>query len=124
MNRLQTALRLNAIFSGVSGLAMILFHSSLAELFALTNSTVFWVFGLALIFFAGTIVLEILKQRRLPIIWIIIQDFIWVIGSAILLIIKPFGISSMGNNLITTVAIIVLGMAINQLLALRKTVFN
>lgn len=120
MNKLQQSLRLNAIFSGVSGVSLVAFHGWFAEIFALANTTIFWVVGLALIFFAGTIVLEIFKQRRLAILWIITQDFLWVIGSVVLLIWQPLGISAQGNYLIAAIAVIVLAMGINQYLALQE----
>jgi hypothetical protein len=120
MNRLQKALQYNAIFSGVSGFLFILGHQWLANIFTLNNSSVFWIIGIALVFFAGTIFYEITKQRRWAVLWIIIQDFLWVIGSAILLIFNPFGISSTGNILIAIVALIVLAMGINQYKAISN----
>ncbi|AFM05454.1 oligoketide cyclase/lipid transport protein [Bernardetia litoralis DSM 6794] len=121
MNNLQKALSINAIFSGVSGTGFILFHKSMADLFAIEQNSIFWIVGIGLIFFALTIVLEVKKQRRIAILWIIIQDFIWVIASIILLLLQPFGISDAGNNIITIIALIVLVMAINQLRALVQT---
>ncbi len=120
MNNLQKALQYNAIFSGISGVLLILCHQWLAEIFALSNSTAFWVVGIALVFFAGTIVYEISKQRRWAVLWIITQDFLWVIGSLILLTINPFGISTTGNMMIGGVALIVLLMGLNQYKALNR----
>ena len=121
MNKLQKALSINAIFSGVTGLGLILFHKSIANLFNIGESSIFWIVGIGLVFFALTIILEIKKQRRLAIIWIIIQDFIWVIGSVILLILRPFNISNTGNNTIAIIALVVLFMAINQSIALAQS---
>jgi len=121
MNKLQKALSVNAIFSGISGLGLILFHRSIAKLFNIDQSNIFWIIGIGLVFFALTIILEVKKQRRLAVIWIIIQDFIWVIGSAVLLILQPFNISSTGNNTLAIVALIVFFMAINQSSALAQT---
>ncbi len=121
MNKLQKALGINAIFSGTSGLGLILFHNTIANIFEVVNSSIFWIIGAGLILFATTIVYEIRKQRLLAILWIIIQDFIWVVGSAILLFIQPFNISSTGNNMIMTVALVVFFMAINQYYALAQT---
>lgn len=120
MNKLQKALGINALFSGISGIMAIILHRSLANLFGLEQSDVFWMVGIALIFFASTILLEVKKQRRIAILWIITQDFIWVIASAVLLILQPFNISSAGNSIIAVVALIVLGMAINQSKALAQ----
>jgi len=120
MNKLQKALGINALFSGISGLTLTILHQWIARLFGVNNSTVFWIIGLALLFFAGTIVYEILKQRQWVVWWIIIQDFLWVIGSFVLLLIQPFAISQTGNMLILLVAVIVLFMGINQYRSLPK----
>lgn len=121
MNKLQKALRINAIFSGISGLGLILFYKSIAHLFGIEQNNIFWMVGAGLVFFALTIILEVKKQRRLAVLWIIIQDLIWVIGSAILLILDPFNISNLGNIIIIIIAIIVFFMAINQSIALNRT---
>lgn len=118
MNKLQKALLTNAIFSGISGLLLIFLHPSIAELFETTNTAVFWGIGIALIYFASTIIYEYYKQRTLFVKIIIAQDLLWVVGSIVLLIWKPFEISFMGNVLIGVVALIVLFMATIQLMAL------
>ena len=120
MNKLRKSLSTNAIFSGVSGLTLILFNKQISILFAISQGTVFWIIGIALVLFAGTIVLEIFKQRPLAVLWIIVQDFIWVIGSILLLLLQPFDISSLGNSCIAIVAITVLFMALNQSAALAQ----
>lgn len=114
MNKLQKVLSINSIFSGISGLGLILFHKAIANLFNIDQSSIFWIIGSVLIFFSLTILYEVKKQRRLAVIWIIIQDFIWVIGSIVLLILKPFNISNAGNNAIAILALIIFLMAINQ----------
>lgn len=64
--------------------------------------------------FTTTIIYEIIKQRPAAVLWIIVQDFMWVIGSAILLIVRPFEISKDGNLAIAIVALVVVFMGINQ----------
>jgi hypothetical protein len=124
MNNLQKALRINAIFSGLSGLGLILFYKSISNLFGLEQNNIFWGVGAGLLFFALTIILEVKKQRKLAILWIIIQDFIWVIGSTTLLLLTPFSISDSGQIIIAIIALIVFLMAINQSVALSKTKEN
>ena len=121
MNKLQKSLSINAIFSGVTGLGLIIFHNAIANIFEASNSRVFWLVGVGLVFFASTILYEVKKQRLLGVLWIIIQDFPWVIGSAILLILQPFNVSSTGNYTIATIALVVFFMAINQSIALAQT---
>ncbi len=118
MNKLQKSLLFNAVFSGLSGSTLILFQHSIARLFGTGNTTVFWVVGALLVFFFCTIVLEMNKQRPLGVLWIIVQDMLWVVGSIILLLLNPFGITVAGNIIIALIAVIVLFMAVNQANAL------
>lgn len=120
MNKLQTALKVNALFSGISGIILIILNQQIAKIFGIENNTIFWVIGLALVFFAITIIVEILKQRSLAILWIIIQDFIWVIGSISLLVSNIFLITPTGLTIIGIVALIVLFMGLNQAKALAE----
>lgn len=120
MNNLQKALRNNALFSSISGVLMIVLNRQLSSLFGTSNNTIFWSIGLVLLYFAITIGFEIKKQRRTAIIWIIIQDYVWVLGSIIILITKPFQITSTGNLIIGIIALIVLFMGIHQTIELKK----
>lgn len=120
MNNLQKALIINALFSSLSGLTLIIFHTTIAKLFEVPNSSVFWIIGSLLLFFSLTIILEIYKQRKWAVIWIIIQDYLWVVASVILLLFPLFKISTIGNLLIAMVALVVFLMAINQTKALKK----
>ena len=120
MNRLQLALKQNALFSSISGTLMIVLNKQLANLFGITNNTVFWIVGLTLIYFALTIAYEIKKQRKWAVLWIVIQDVTWVLGSVILLVFNPFNITLTGNIIIGIIALTVLYMAINQKIQLNK----
>ena len=124
MNKLQKALKTNALFSSISGTIMILLNPQIANLFGTTNNTVFWIVGLILIYFATTIWYEITKQRRRAVLWIIFQDYAWALGSLVLIIFNPFQITQIGNVIIGVIALIVLYMGINQMIKLNKTVAN
>ena len=121
MNKLQKALRVNAIFSSLSGTILIFLNQHIADLFGTTNTKVFWIVGLVLIYFAITIAYEIIKQRKLAVLWIIIQDFTWVIASVVLMLLNPFQITQIGNLIIGIIAAIVFFMGINQMLALNSS---
>lgn len=121
---MRKALLINAVFSCMSGIILILFHIPVSNLFEIESGSPFWIVGVALIFFSLTIFIEIKRQRRIAILWIIVQDFLWVIGSLIILIARPFGISSIGNYLIAIIACAVLAIAINQSIALTKQKIN
>ena len=114
MNPLQKALRTNALFSGLSGSIAILFHRRIAQWFGTDNISVFWIIGIALLYFTATITYEIFKQIPLAVWWIIIQDALWVLGSIVLLIWDPFELSKIGNYLIAIVATIVFYMGVIQ----------
>lgn len=120
MNKLQKSLRLNAIFSGISGITLFTFNKQISNLFETPNTTVFEIVGIVLLFFACTIIFEIIKQRPIAILWIIVQDFLWVAGSIILVAINPFETSKAGNSVIAIIAFVVLFMGINQSKALAQ----
>lgn len=120
MNSLQKALVTNATFSTTSALIMLIFSTAITNLFGLEERLPFLVIGAGLLFFAGTILFEVKRQRTRAVYWIIIQDVLWVLGSVVLLLLQPFGISMMGNILIATVALIVLIFAILQYWSVQK----
>ncbi|BDS09456.1 hypothetical protein [Aureispira anguillae] len=122
MNLLQKALAGNAIFSSLSGLAMLIFPNDLTQLFGLKASLPFFIIGIGLLFFASTIVVAI-RQQKIKNVWlIIIQDLLWVLGSTLVLIIQPFGISSVGNLLIAVVTAVVLCFAVWQYIGLKQQI--
>jgi ribosome-associated toxin RatA of RatAB toxin-antitoxin module len=120
MNHLKTVLLSNALFSAISALVLIIFSGTIASLFSIENKYIFTIIGGALLVFSATIVVEIKKQRLLAILWIIVQDTLWVIASLYLLIVKPFPISSAGNTTISVVALIVFFLALYQTKALAQ----
>ncbi|WP_299185307.1 hypothetical protein [uncultured Aquimarina sp.] len=118
MNKLQNALRINALFSSTSGIILIILNQQIAKLFGTDNNTVFWIVGVVLMYFALTIWFEIKKQRKSAIIWIITQDYAWVLASALLVTFNPFQITKTGNLIISIIALIVLYMGVNQMIKL------
>lgn len=117
---MEKSLRINAYFSLSSGILLIVFNNQMAKLFGTSNNSIFWIAGIALIYFAGTIIFEIKRLRPLAILWIIIQDFTWVVASFFILVVNPFEISKEGNGTIAIVALVVLFMGMNQAKALSK----
>lgn len=114
MNTLQKYLTINAIFSFLTGIIAIAFQEKIEQLFKVEPSNFFLVLGILLILFALSIVVEIKKQRAIPVLWITTQDMLWVIGSVILMVWNPFGISTVGNIIIGVVAIVVLTCGLGQ----------
>ena len=120
MNILQKALTGNAVFSTLSALILLIFSTTMTDLFGLKEQFPFLIIGVVLLLFAGTIVFEIKQQRKKPVYWIIIQDILWVLGSVVLLFLQPFGISTAGNILIAIVAFVVLVFAILQYQGIQR----
>jgi ribosome-associated toxin RatA of RatAB toxin-antitoxin module len=117
---MKRALTINATFSGLSGILLIIFRQHWMTLFEVDYTTPFLVVGSLLIFFSFTILYEIKRQNAFAILWIITQDVLWVIGSIWLLIFNPFDFSRGGNYMIAVVMLIVLFMALNQTSALAQ----
>jgi len=111
---MKKALGINAVFSGLSGILIIILRNQLANLFGIGSATPFLITGIVLVFFSVTIIFEIKRQNTAAILWIIVQDMLWVIGSILILLLDPFGISTTGNYIILAVAIIVFLMAVHQ----------
>lgn len=117
---MKRALTINATFSGLSGILMIIFRQQLMNLFEAFSTTHFLAVGILLIFFSLTILYETKRQNAIAILWIITQDMLWVVGSVWLLIFHPFDFSRDGNYTIGVVALVVLLMALNQSSALAQ----
>jgi ribosome-associated toxin RatA of RatAB toxin-antitoxin module len=115
MNTLNKALTANLITSLSSGLTLVIFHEAIAQIFGVAAHPVFQIVCIALLFFPGTIAIELKKQRALAIWWISMQDLLWVVGSLVILLWQPFPISATGYWIIDAVALLILLLAIWQL---------
>ncbi len=120
MNPLQRSLLFNAIFSGISGILLILFAPHIAKAFGVSDTRVFQFTGVALVIFTILIGYQIKWQNPLGVLFIISQDILWVVGSILLLLFQPFSITATGNGILTFVAAVVLWMAFNQAKAMAR----
>ena len=115
-HHLRYAIKGNAIFSISSAITLLLSSQPIAKIMnlAVPNSLVY--IGIGLFIFAITLFQNAFRKelKSTQIRFIIIQDWLWVIGSLILLIWNPFGISMIGNYIIAGVALIVTIFAILQ----------
>lgn len=113
---LKSILLANAMFSGMSGVVMVLGHSSLADFIGLSEPLALIIIGLGLIVFSAF--LFWLKAKTNPpaglVATVVIQDGLWVLGSVLILLFKPFGMNYAGHLLIGVVAVVVLGFAVLQ----------
>ena len=121
MNLLKNTLAANATFSTVSGILLAVFPYKFTEIFEVENELIFRIIGVVLLFFAGFVFSQVKKYDVKLVKFIISQDVLWVLGSLLLFLFQPFGISQAGNNLIAGVAVIILLFAIGQMQGLKQS---
>lgn len=124
MNMLKLTLLLNASFSFLSGLGLLIFNRSFSEWMGLDSGMALYIVGAGLVFFAGTVYLESKKLSRKGVLSIIIQDLIWVVSSLVVWIGQLLPINETGYLLIMISAVIVLDFAVFQFLGYRAQCKN
>lgn len=120
MNMLRTSLLANAVFSTLTAITLLLFSRQVAVLFGLSRTLIFLIIGAGLLVFAASVAIEAGRQRPGKVRLIIIQDAIWVLASVVVLIFRPFDISSVGYVLIGVVAALVGLFGLGQWLGLSQ----
>lgn len=118
----RRALGANALFSGVSGLALIVGSGAIGSLMGVNLPAVMIGIGIGLVVFAlllGHI------TRRTPldknhVMLASMADILWVLASGIVLLIQPDPLTLAGNWLIAIVADVVAIFAVLQLWGLRR----
>lgn len=116
MEKLKQWLLTNVSFSTICGVLMIGLNQSLQDLMGFSNSLILPIVGANLFVFAIFIfwITTKLKNRRQLVSIIVGMDFIWVLGSVLLLVLQPFSLTNMGNIIIGIIAILVGILAIQQ----------
>ena len=113
---------INAITSGITGIALVIAAAPIAARFGVTTTTPFTEVGIFLALFAGfvgfTAVNAATHIRSVK--TIITLDTLWVISSAIALVFLKDMISPLGTAAITLVALWVAAMAFLQKKGLRR----
>ncbi len=120
---LRNALRLNASFSLVSGIAMVAGAEWLVTILGLDSDRAWTlrVIGLGLLVFAGYLLFESAAPRKRLLtsaILISIADAVWVLGSLVLVLFNTF--SPAGVVIVGAVALVVANFAVMQLRARRR----
>lgn len=107
MNELKKYLTINSIFSGISGITMLVFPKGLNSLFSIQNEYVFPVIGINLIVFSVFVWIVSRKYLTNKILVNLISglDAVWVLGSLIIITSGFFDFSVIGNIIILIVAI-------------------
>lgn len=116
MNDLKKYLTVNSIFSGISGLTMLLFSTQLNKLFNLDNIYAFPVIGSNLLIFSIFVFYVSSKQlaNKFLVTTITILDGLWVLGSFTIVLLGLFDLSKNGNILISIVAVWIAFLAYKQ----------
>jgi len=117
---LKNALIGNAIFSILSGVAMLLANRWLVQFLGLPDRVSLAVLGVSLIVYAVVLWLTASRPKiRVVDAWIaVIMDAVWVAGSYVLIFIVPFSVA--GKWTIALIAELVLAFAILQCVGIRR----
>jgi hypothetical protein len=118
---LQRALLANALFSGFCGGLILLAESTVLGWLGIEGLGI-WPIGALLLLFSAYL-FWMIRQRRLPRILvsgIIGGDWVWVLGSAVLLVLNAGLFSTTGVVLILDVAVVVAIFAVLQQRSLKK----
>lgn len=113
---LRNVIKANALFSLTSGTSLLVFAETIARIMNIANANILIIIGVGLLLFVGFLLYNAYRKEINPkqVQFIILQDWLWVITSAILLAFDPFNISLMGNVIIGAVACLVMLFAILQ----------
>lgn len=124
MNTLNRVLLLNSLSSGVTGLGLILFASTVATLFGVSTGTAFTEVGIFLVVFAIVVFMESRSNPhrvgRLRL--IIVADVTWVVVSLAIVFLQLFNLTTIGYATIGAVALWVAAMAYLQLMGFKQLV--
>lgn len=113
---LKLVLQANATFSLLSGLSMVFFNNFLAQWMRIAQAQMLLYIGIGLVLFSISLFYTarqqpIANKQVKIIIW---QDWLWVLGSTLIIGTQSFGLNMVGYIVIAVVALIVGGFAILQ----------
>ena len=122
MTSLKNVLLINAVSSGATGVGLIVFARTVADLFGTPQSQVFTGVGIFLVAFAAGVLYEGFQKspRPLQVYTIITLDVLWVIGSFAIVLPQLFNLSVIGYIAITAVALWVAAMAYLQIREVKQ----
>lgn len=120
--QLKTYLLINSIFSGFSGLLMILIFQYFNSIFDVNNNYFFPILGANLIIFSFFVLYVATKQVKNRALLNIISflDMIWVLASFIVIIPGLFNFSKLGISIIILIAIWIAFLAYMQFRLTQK----
>ena len=117
---LKKALTGNAVFSVVSGVAILFANRWLVKFLGLPEKVSLAILGVSLIGYAALLWLNAHRPKiKITDAWVaVIMDVIWVVGSYALIFVVPFSVG--GKWVVALVAELVLAFAILQWLGIRR----
>jgi len=121
---LKKALAGNAVFSIVSGVAILIANRWLVKFLGLPETVSLAILGLSLIVYAALLWLSARRPKiKITDAWLaVIMDGAWVLGSYLIIFLVPFSVG--GKWVIALVAEVVLAFAILQWLGIRRVQRN
>jgi len=117
---LKKALAGNAVFSVISGVAILIANRWLVKFLGLPDNVNLALLGISLIVYAVLLGLGARKAKiKITGAWVaIIMDVVWVIGSYTLIVVVPFSVG--GKWAVALVAELVLAFAVLQWMGVRR----
>jgi hypothetical protein len=117
---LKKALTGNALFSVISGVAILIANRWLVKFLGLPDQVSLVLLGISLIVYAVLLWLNARKAKiKITGAWVaIVMDVVWVVGSYALIVVVPFSVG--GKWVVTVVAELVLAFAVLQWMGVRR----
>jgi len=119
---LKKALTGNALFSVISGAAILLANRWLVKFLGLPDQVSLALLGISLLVYAILLWLNARKAKiRITGAWVaIVMDVVWVVASYALIVVVPFPFSVGGKWVVALVAELVLAFAVLQWMGVRR----
>lgn len=123
---LRVALRLNAAFSGLSGLVLILLPETMGLLLGFSSPAVFLVIGVGLLGFSADLIHQATRERMAGwrALYASLGDVLWVLGSVVGVLVWADYLTAVGVAIVLAVAALVLCFGIAQLAGLNKLYYQ
>ena len=117
---LKRALIGNAMFSGLSGAAILLANRWLVKFLGLPDKVSLAILGVSLIVYATVLWFNARRPKiRITDAWVaVVMDAVWVLGSYTMILVIPFSLA--GKWVVALVAELVLAFAVWQWLGIRR----
>jgi len=112
---LRHALRANAIFSGLSGLVIVFLHGQVLTWLGISGVNIAFL-GIGLVLFSIYLFWMSSREQmdKSMVVGVIGGDWLWVLASAVLLLVQAGAFSTLGMFIVADVAVVVMVFAIWQ----------